>query len=150
MPRLHDDVNEEWIADKARFIWDGLKSQRLDKPYIREQGKLRPASWSEALDLVAEKINKTAPENIAAIAGDLSSCEAIKALKDLMGAVGSPHLDCRQDGSSFGGARGVRKTYLFNSGITGVDRADAILIIGSNPTPRGAYYQCAHSQGMAR
>jgi len=130
LPVLHEDVNEEWISDKTRFIWDGLRSQRLDKPYIREDGKLRPARWDEALGVVGEKLNKTPADKVAAITGDLVSAEAVKALKDLMTAVGTPHMDCRQDGAALGGAR---ENYLFNSGIAGLERADAILLIGTNP-----------------
>ena len=130
LPRLHEGVNEEWISDKTRFIWDGLKRQRLDKPYVREHGKLRPASWDEALNVVAEKLSKTPAEKVAAIAGDLVSVEALKALKDLMGAIGSPHLDARQDGALLSGPR---QSYLFNTGIAGIEHADAVLIVGANP-----------------
>ncbi|HXI88187.1 MAG TPA: NADH-quinone oxidoreductase subunit NuoG, partial [Parvularculaceae bacterium] len=130
LPRIHEDVNEEWISDKTRFIWDGLKRQRLDKPYIRENGKLRPASWDEALSLVATKLKATQPNKIATVVGDLVPTEAVKALKDLMRAIGTPHLDCRQDGAPLGGAR---ESYLFNTGIAGLERADAILLIGTNP-----------------
>ncbi len=130
LPRLHEDVNEEWISDKTRFIWDGLKTQRLDQPYVREHGKLRPASWDEALRVAGEKLSTTPADRIAAIAGDLVSAEAVKALKDLMGAIGTPHLDCRQDGALLGGER---SSYLFNSGIAGIEQADAILLIGANP-----------------
>ncbi|MCB2112479.1 MAG: NADH-quinone oxidoreductase subunit G [Parvularculaceae bacterium] len=130
LPRLHEGVNEEWISDKTRYIWDGLKRQRLDRPYVRENGKLRPASWDEAFGAVAEKLNSAPADRIAAIAGDLVPAEAIKALKDLMDAVGSPHRDCRQDGAPLGGAR---ESYIFNTGIAGIEKADRILIIGSNP-----------------
>jgi len=130
LPRLHEDVNEEWISDKTRFIWDGLKSQRLDQPYIREHGKLRPASWDEALSFTAEKLEATPAEKISAIVGDLVSAEAVKALKDLTDAIGTPHRDCRQDGAPLGGERG---SYLFNSGIAGLESADAILLVGTNP-----------------
>ena len=130
LPRLHEGVNEEWISDKTRFIWDGLKRQRLDRPYLRENGKLRPASWDEAFGAVAAKLKSTKGDRVAAIVGDLVPAEAIKALKDLMAAIGSPHTDCRQDGAPFGGAR---ESYLFNSGIAGIESADRILIIGSNP-----------------
>lgn len=130
LPRLHEDVNEEWISDKTRFIWDGLKTQRLDQPYIRDHGKLRPASWEEALRVAGEKLSTTPADRVAAIAGDLVSAEAVKALKDLMGAIGTPHLDCRQDGALLGGER---PAYLFNSGIAGIEHADAILLIGANP-----------------
>jgi len=130
LPRLHPDINEEWISDKTRFIWDGLKRQRLDRPYIRENGKLRPASWDEALTAAAERLKSTPGERIAAIVGDLAPAEAIKALKDLTASIGTPHTDCRQDGAPLGG---VRESYLFNSGIAGVERADRILLVGTNP-----------------
>ncbi len=134
LPRNNDDVNEEWISDKTRFVWDGLKRQRLDKPFVRENGKLREASWAEALELVAQKL-KGDPQRIAAIAGDLCDMESMKALKDLMGSLGVSSLDCRQDGAAIGGqgdGQG-REGYLFNSGIAGIDEADAILLIGTNP-----------------
>ena len=134
LPRNHDDVNEEWISDKTRFIWDGLKTQRLDKPYVRENGKLRPASWDEALDAAAAKLKDTAPEKIGAIVGDLVSVEPIKALKDLMDSLGTTHLDCRQDGAFPHVTRDTnRSAYLFNSGIAAIEEADAILVVGSNP-----------------
>ncbi|NWG71328.1 MAG: NADH-quinone oxidoreductase subunit G [Parvularculaceae bacterium] len=131
LPRVNEAVNEEWIADKSRFVWDGLKRQRLDKPYIRENGRLRAATWDEALALVARKIEALPVKRIGAIAGDLVPAEAVKALKDLMAAIGSPHTDCRQDGARLGG--GPREAYLFNSGIAGIERADRILLVGTNP-----------------
>ena len=130
LPRLNEAINEEWIADKTRFIWDGLKRQRLDTPYIRESGRLRRARWDEAFAVVAEKLKSTPRDRVAAIVGDLVPAEAIKALKDLMTAIGVPHMDCRQDGAPLGGER---SSYLFNSGIAGVERADRILLIGTNP-----------------
>jgi len=137
LPRLHADVNEEWIADKSRFIWDGLKNQRLDRPYVRVDGKLKPASWEEAFKAAADKINATDPSKVAALTGDLVSVEAIKGLKDLMGLIGTPHTDCRQDGAHIGvnadGSRAERSSYLFNSTIAGLEEADAILIVGANP-----------------
>ncbi len=137
LPRTHQDVNEEWLADKSRFIWDGLKSQRLDQPYVRKNGKLQQASWDEAFSAAAAKLKNTAPEKVAAIAGDLVPAEAVKALKDLMVAIGTPHTDCRQDGAGLGvsadGSQPPRESYLFNSGISGLERADAVLLIGTNP-----------------
>jgi len=130
MPTLNDAVNEEWITDKARFNWDGLARQRLDKPYIREGGKLRAAGWDEALAVVAEKLAGE-PESIAAIAGDLCDAESMKALKDLMESLGVKNIDCRQDGMAIG--QGPRQSYLFNSTIDGIEDADAVLIIGANP-----------------
>ncbi|MEZ5877534.1 MAG: NADH-quinone oxidoreductase subunit NuoG [Tepidamorphaceae bacterium] len=132
MPRVNDEVNEEWIADKSRFIWDGLKTQRLDRPYVRKGGKLQPASWPEAFAAVAEKVKAAEPEKIGAIAGDIAACEEMFALKDLMGKLGSANIDCRQDGSAFDPALG-RASYLFNATLAGLEDADAILLVGSWP-----------------
>jgi len=131
LPRINEDVNEEWIGDKSRFIWDGLKRQRLDQPYIRSGGKLKPASWPEAFAAIAARLKPAAPESIAAIVGDLAAAEEIKALKDLMTAFGSPNIDCRQDGAKL--QVSPRQAYLFNSTISGIDAADAALLIGTNP-----------------
>jgi NADH-quinone oxidoreductase subunit G len=130
LPRLNEDVNEEWIGDKTRHACDGLMRQRLDRPYVRKSGKLQPATWSEAFAAIAAKLATTAPEKMAAIVGDLAAAEEIKALKDLMSALGCTNIDCRQDGAKLGGAR---QSYLFNTTIAGVEAADAILLIGANP-----------------
>ncbi|GLK81246.1 NADH-quinone oxidoreductase subunit NuoG [Methylopila turkensis] len=132
LPRVNEDVNEEWISDKTRFIWDGLRTQRLDRPYVRENGRLRPASWPEALAKVAEKIKGADTSRVGAIVGDLAAVEEIFALKDLFGRLGVTNLDCRQDGSALDPALG-RASYLFNATVSGIDRADAILMIGTNP-----------------
>ena len=137
LPVLHEGVNEEWIADKSRFIWDGLKNQRLDRPYIRKDGKLVPASWSEALSLAGEKLKGAAKDKVGALVGDLAPTEAVKALKDLMGAIGTPHMDCRQDGAKLG-RKGGRQSYLFNTGIANLEKADAILLVGTNPRAEAA------------
>jgi len=131
LPRLHDDVNEEWISDKTRFACDGLKRQRLDRPYIRRDGKLVAASWPEALSAVAEKMKGLSGEQMAAVAGDLCDAESMFALKQLMTSVGSANLDCRQDGAKLDAS--ARAGYLFNSTIAGIEDADAILLIGTNP-----------------
>ena len=131
LPRVNEAVNEEWLGDKSRFVWDGLKRQRLDQPYVRRDGKLHPASWAEAFDVVASKLKTTAPEKIAAIVGDLAAVEEIKALKDLMQAFGVQNLDCRQDGAKLAAA--PRQGYLFNSTFQNVEAADALLLIGTNP-----------------
>jgi NADH-quinone oxidoreductase subunit G len=137
LPRLNEEVNEEWISDKARHACDGLVRQRLDRPYVRIHGKLKPASWSEAFAAIAARVEGTTPGKMAAIVGDLAAAEEIKALKDLMTALGVRNLDCRQDGARIGldpsGARLPRQTYLFNSTILGVEAADAILLVGTNP-----------------
>ncbi len=132
LPRLNEDVNEEWISDKTRFIWDGLRTQRLDRPYVRKNGKLKPATWDEAFAAIAEKVKGTTPDRIGAIAGDLCSVEEMFALKDLMTRLGVANVDCRQDGTPLG-EKGNRAGYLFNPGISGLNDADAILIVGSNP-----------------
>ncbi len=131
LPRNHHDVNEEWISDKTRHVVDGLGRQRLDRPYVRENGRLRPASWGEALDAVAAKLRATAPEKIAAIAGDLAPVEAMWALKGLMDGLGATQYDCRQDGAQL--PLSNRSAWLFGSTIAGIDRARAILLVGANP-----------------
>ena len=132
MPRLNDDVNEIWISDKTRQVVDGLRTQRLDRPYVREAGKLRAASWAEAFAAIAAKVKAAKPERIGAIAGDLASVEEMFALKALMEKLGSANIDCRQDGTKLHPAHG-RASYLFNATIAGIEQADAILIVGSNP-----------------
>ena len=136
LPRLNEGVNEEWISDKTRYAIDGLRRQRLDRPYARgRDGKLHPISWDEALKTVAGKLRKAKANRMAAIAGNQCDAESMFALKSLMARLGSPHLDCRQDGAKIGGAR---SGYLFNSTIAGIDDADALLIIGSNPRVEAA------------
>jgi NADH-quinone oxidoreductase subunit G len=131
LPRLNEDINEEWISDKTRYAIDGLRRQRLDKPYARgRDGRLHPVSWDEALKSLATALRKAKPNAIGAIAGNQADAESLYALKSLMTRLGSPNLDCRQDGAKIGGNRAG---YLFNSTIAGIDDADALLIIGSNP-----------------
>ena len=132
MPRYNEDINEEWISDKTRFIWDGLKSQRIDSPYIRENGKLIAVSWDRALTLLTELIKKTDPNRIGAIAGDMVSAEEMFLMKKLMEKIGSNKYDCRQDGSILSNQYG-RSSYIFNPTIAGIESADALVIIGSNP-----------------
>jgi NADH-quinone oxidoreductase subunit G len=131
LPRLNEDVNEEWISDKSRYACDGLRRQRLDRPYLRRDGKLVPVTWREALGAAAEKLKATRPDRIAALAGDLCDAESMFALKGLMAALGSPNLECRQDGARL--PTGARADYLFNTTIAGIERADACLLVGANP-----------------
>jgi NADH-quinone oxidoreductase subunit G len=131
LPRINEDVNEEWISDKTRFAVDGLARQRLDSPYIRENGRLRPATWAEALSLAADRLSKARPERIGAIAGDLQDAESLKATLDLFRALGSANTDCRQDGMALGAA--PRESWLFNAAIAGLDEIDAVLLVGTNP-----------------
>lgn len=137
LPRENDAVNEEWISDKTRHIVDGLRTQRLDQPYVRDNGRLRPASWQEAFARIAEKVRGTKASRIGAIAGDLAAVEEMYALKDLMRRLGSANTDARQDGSKLDPAWG-RASYLFNASIAGIEQADALVIVGSNPRHEAA------------
>jgi len=131
LPRLNEDINEEWISDKTRYAVDGLMRQRLDRPFVREKKALKPATWPEAFQAVAARIKKASPGRIGLIAGDLQDAESMKAAKDLFAALGSGNIDCRQDGSALGA--GAREGWLFNSTIAGIEQADVVLLVGSNP-----------------
>ena len=137
LPRTNDDVNEEWISDKTRHVVDGLRTQRLDQPFIRLNGRLRAASWRDAFAAIAAKTKGVAGDRIGAIVGDLAGAEEMYALKDLMGRLGSTSIDARQDGSALD-ARWGRASYLFNATIAGIERADALLIVGSVPRREAA------------
>jgi NADH-quinone oxidoreductase subunit G len=132
LPRLNEAVNEEWISDKTRFIWDGLRTQRLDRPYLRVDGRLKAVSWGEAFAAIAARVKASNGSRIGAIAGDLAAVEELYALKALIGALGSSNLDARQDGAVLDPSLG-RASYLFNPTIAGIEQADAILIVGANP-----------------
>ncbi|MCA0275194.1 MAG: NADH-quinone oxidoreductase subunit NuoG, partial [Proteobacteria bacterium] len=132
LPRVNEEINEEWISDKTRFIWDGLKTQRLDRPYVRKDGRLQPATWADAFGAVKAAVSGTSGDRIGAIAGDLASVEEMYALRELMTALGSTNIDCRQDGSQLDPSLG-RASYLFNPTIEGIEQADALLIVGANP-----------------
>ena len=131
LPRLNEDVNEEWIADKTRYAADGLGRQRLDRPYLRVDGKLREVSWQDAFAAIGERMKATTGERIAAIAGDQCDAEAMITLQDLMSNLGSANIDCRQDGAKLPAA--PRAAYLLNSTIAGLETADAVLLVGTNP-----------------
>jgi NADH-quinone oxidoreductase subunit G len=135
LPRVNEDVNEEWISDKTRHVVDGLRTQRLDRPYIRENGKLRPASWQEAFAAISAKAGRLDGKRIGAIAGDLAAVEEMFALKELLTKFGSANLAV-QGGEAFD-ARSGRGSYIFNPAIAGIDQADALLIVGSNPRREG-------------
>jgi NADH-quinone oxidoreductase subunit G len=136
LPRVNEAVNEEWISDKTRHIVDGLRTQRLDRPYIRENGKLRPASWSEAFATIAAKASRTDGKRIGAVAGDLAGVEEMFALKELLAKFGSVNLAV-QGGDAFDPRLG-RASYIFNPTIAGIEQADAMLIIGANPRKEAA------------
>ena len=130
LPRNNDEINEEWISDKTRFFWDGLSLQRIDKPYLRENGKFRQVSWKKAIDVASDKLLNTNPKKIASITGDLVSIESIYSIKKLMDSIKSPNTECRQDGSKINGGR---EKWLFNSKLSGIDVSDGCLLIGTNP-----------------
>ena len=132
LPRVNENVNEEWISDKARHQVDGLRVQRLDQPYVRRGGRLEPASWGEAFHAIAAKLAATPRERIGAVAGDLAAVEDMYALKGLLQRLGTVNFDCRQDGTILD-PRWGRASYLFNATIPGIDEADGLMIIGSNP-----------------
>ena len=136
LPRLHDDVNEEWISDKTRFAVDGLTRRRLDQPWIRRNGNLEAVSWDDALASVASRLESRDGTHVAAIAGNQVDCETMFAMKSLMLSIGSPHMDCRQDGMAVGTS--VRASWLLNSTIAGIDEADACLLVGANPRREAA------------
>jgi NADH-quinone oxidoreductase subunit G len=131
LPRTNDEVNEEWISDKTRYAVDGLARQRLDRPFVRLGGKLEPATWAEAFELVVGKLKGATPDRVGVIAGDLQDAESMKAALDLFGGAGVKNFDCRQDGVVLGA--GPRQSWLFNSTLAGIEAADAVLLIGTNP-----------------
>ncbi len=127
LPRNHDGVNEEWISDKSRFVWDGLRRQRLDKPYIRENGKLRPAGWGEALSAASAAMKGG---KVAALVGDLVSTEAVFSLGQLVEGLGG-RIECRTDGARL--PIGNRYGYVGDARIADLDEAQMIHLIGTNP-----------------
>src|SRR4051795_10009078 len=137
LPRVNDDVNEEWISDKTRHVVDGLRTQRLDQPYLRKDDRLVPVSWSTAFAAIAAKMKSVQAERIGAIVGDLAAVEEMFALKHLMSLLGATSIDCRQDGMVLHPQWG-RASYLFNATIAGIEAADALLIIGANPRREAA------------
>jgi NADH-quinone oxidoreductase subunit G len=131
LPRVNEAINEEWISDKTRHVVDGLRTQRLDRPFVRENGKLRAASWSEAFAAIAAKVGRLDGKRIGAVAGDLAAVEEMFALKELLAKMGSSNL-ATQHGDAFDPKTG-RASYIFNPTIAGIEQADALLIVGANP-----------------
>ena len=129
LPRNHDGTNEEWISDKTRFVWDGLRRQRLDRPYIRENGKLRAATWPEALDKAAEAIKGA--ENLTGLVGDLAPVEAVYALKGVIEGQGGK-VECRTDKARL--PAGNRSAYVGNVAVEELDSAKNFVLIGSDPS----------------
>ena len=127
VPRNHDGTNEEWISDKTRFVWDGLRRQRLDTPYIRENGKLRKASWNEALTAAADAMNG---KKVAGLVGDLAPVEAAFALKQMIEGQGG-NVECRVDGAKL--PAGNRSAYVGTAAIEDIDSAKLIYLVATNP-----------------
>ncbi|CAG9979463.1 unnamed protein product [Clonostachys byssicola] len=142
LPRLNDDVNEEWINDKTRFACDGLKTQRLTMPLVRREGKFEPADWEEALTIVSRVFQEKKPQGneFKVIAGALTEVESLVVAKDLANKLGSENLALDTPTGSQPLAHGVdiRSNYLFNSRISGIEEADAILLVGTNPRHEAA------------
>ena len=145
LPRNHDGVNEEWLSDKSRYVWDGLRRQRLDRPYIRENGKLRPATWPEALGLAATKIKGA--KKLAGLVGDLAPTEAAFALKQLVEGQGGA-VECRVDGAKL--PAGNRAAYVGTASIEDIDAARAILLIGTNPRAEAPVLNARIRKGWTR
>ncbi len=131
LPRLNEEINEEWISDKTRFCYDGLKYQRLDKPYVKYEGKLQAASLDEAFDAIATKVKNFKSSEIAALSGQFSSAEEIFVFKKLLEKLGVKNFDCRLKGEKIDAKD--HASYLFNSTFVGIESADACLLIGVNP-----------------
>lgn len=131
LPRLNEEINEEWISDKTRYAYEGLKYQRLDSVYIRKNGKLSKASFDEAYAIIAKKLKVLQGKEIAALSGPLAAAEEIFALKSLMQKLESKNFECRLKGEKINAED--RTSYLFNSSVAGIEEADACLLIGANP-----------------
>ncbi len=138
LPETNEEINEEWLSDKSRFVWDGLARQRLDRPYLRQNGKLQAVSWPEALDAVKDALSAGA-DQIGVIAGDLVEVEQAKAALDFFRGLGVKNTDCRPAGAQYG-TSGVREHYLLNPTFMGVEDSDALLLIGANPRVEAAVW----------
>jgi len=131
LPRINDDINEEWISDKTRFAYDGIKKRRLDRPYVRKRGKFEEATWGEAFTAIKKGLKGAKGTEIAGLVGDLADMESMLALKDLLASLGSDRIECRQDGAALDAS--ARAGYIMNTGIASIEQADYALLIGTNP-----------------
>ncbi|KAL0463292.1 UNVERIFIED_CONTAM: NADH dehydrogenase [ubiquinone] iron-sulfur protein 1, mitochondrial [Sesamum latifolium] len=137
LPRLNEDINEEWISDKTRFFYDGLKRQRLNDPMIRgADGRFKAVSWRDALAVVAEVIHQVRPQEIVGVAGKLSDAESMMALKDFLNKMGSNNIWCEGNGPSPNAD--LRSGYIMNTSISGLEKADAFLLVGTQPRVEAA------------
>jgi NADH-quinone oxidoreductase subunit G len=131
LPRINDEINEEWISDKTRFAYDGIKKKRLDRPYVRKRGKLVEATWGEAFAAIKKGLKGAKGNEIAGFVGDLADMESMLALKDLLASLGSDRVEARQDGAALDTSQ--RAGYVMNSTIAGIEESDYVLLIGTNP-----------------
>ncbi len=131
LPRINNEINEEWISDKTRYACDGLLKQRLDTPYIKKDGKLTKTSWDEAIETISKKINSIDPKNIGAHVGDMTSLENIFAFKNFLSKIKCENYDFREKNFYINSTDKIN--YLFNSSIKGIEDADLIFLIGCNP-----------------
>ena len=131
LPRLNNEINEEWISDKTRYACDGLLKQRLDTPYIRKNGKLIKSNWDEAIEIISEKIKKTDPKNIGGHLGDMASIESIFSFREFLKKIGSENYDFREKKIYINPEN--KENYLFNTTIKKIEESDLILLIGTNP-----------------
>jgi len=131
LPRLNNNINEEWISDKTRYACDGLLKQRLDKPYKRENGKLTECTWDEAIDLISSKIKETNPKTIAGHIGDMASMETINSFKNLLNSIGTNNYEFREKPFYINPKNKIN--YIFNSSINGIEKCDLLLLVGANP-----------------
>jgi len=138
LPETNEEINEEWLSDKSRFVWDGLARQRLDRPYVRKDGKLVPVTWAAALEATKSALSVGA-DQIGIVAGDLIEVEQAKAALDLFRSLGVKNTDCRPAGAQYG-ADGVRERYILNPTLMGVEDADALLLVGANPRIEAAVW----------
>ncbi|XP_043703266.1 NADH dehydrogenase [ubiquinone] iron-sulfur protein 1, mitochondrial [Telopea speciosissima] len=137
LPRLNEDINEEWISDKTRFCYDGLKRQRLNDPMIRgPDGRFKAVTWRDALAVVAEVLHQVKPEEIVGVAGKLSDAESMMALKDLLNRMGSNNIWC--EGNGLNPQADLRSAFLLNSSISGLEKADVFLLVGTQPRVEAA------------
>ena len=131
LPRLNEEINEEWISDKSRFAIDGLSKERIDIPYIKRNGKLISTEWDEVLNRITQEISKHGKENTLALSGKFTDIETLFATKYFVQSLGSNFFDCRYDNAQF--IENQRSSYLFNSSIQEIDNAEVILLVGTNP-----------------
>ena len=131
LPRINEDINEEWINDKTRFAIDGLQNQRLDRPFIRTNGRLEETNWDTAISEVSKKIQETIPNNIISLSGNQVDVETLTATKIFFDLIGSQNYESRLDNAKIDPK--VRSSYIFNSGISNIENCDSILLVGTNP-----------------